>query len=110
DLVRKDLCPPPLVEDLDAVRQIELAFAQTLGQHPHHGALEGPGTRKLPVDEGRRREIGDKLRQRPPYGREELEQLAEARGRVIRGQEIREDVAASFGAGQADSILSSSLM
>ena len=61
------------------------------------------------MDESRRRQVGDELRERSSHGRKELEQLAEARGRVIRGQELREDVPASHCAGEDDSVLGSGL-
>ena len=47
------------------------------------------------MDERRGRQVGDELRQRPVDGREELQQLAEARDGVVGGQELGEDVAAA---------------
>ena len=107
--VGKDLRPPSLAEDLDAVCEVELAVAQAFRQQPHHDALQRPRARELPVNERRRRQLGDELRERPPHGREQLEQLAEARGRVVGGQELREDVPAADRAGEDDAVLGSRL-
>ena len=53
------------------------------------------GHGELAVDDGRARQLGDELRERPLDRREQLEQLAEARHRVVGRQELREDVAAA---------------
>ena len=57
------------------------------------------------MHERRRGQVGDELRERPPDGRQQLEQVAEARDRVVRGQELREDVAAADRAGEDDAVL-----
>ncbi len=51
------------------------------------------------------RQLGDELRERPLDGREQLEQVREARDGVVAGQELREDVAAADGAGEDDAVL-----
>ena len=63
------------------------------------------GHGELAVDERRRGQLRDELGERPPDRREQLEQLAEARDRVVGRQELREDVAASDGAGEDDAVL-----
>ena len=57
------------------------------------------------MDERRARQLGDELRERPLDRREQLEQLREARDRVVAGQELGEDVAAADGAGEDDAVL-----
>ena len=52
--VGQDLRPAALVEDLDAVHQVELLVTQPLSQDAHDHALHRPRTRELAVDEGRR--------------------------------------------------------
>ena len=54
------------------------------------------------MDERRLRQVGDERRERLVDGREQLEELREARHRVVAGQEVREDVAAADGAGEDD--------
>ena len=57
------------------------------------------------MDEGRPRQLADELRERPLDGREQLEEVREARDRVVARQELREDVAAADGAREDDALL-----
>ena len=57
------------------------------------------------MDERRRGQLGDELREGPVERREQLEQLAEAGDGVVGGQELREDVAAAERAGEDDAVL-----
>ena len=50
------------------------------------------------------RELRDELRQRCTDGREQLEQLAEARHAVVGREEVREDEAAADRAGEDDAV------
>ena len=57
------------------------------------------------MDEGRHREVGDERGEWLVHGSEQLEELREARDRVVAGQEVGEDVAAADGAGEDDVVL-----
>ena len=103
--IRQHLRPAALVEQLDPVGEVEVAACETLVQHAHHEALERPRAGHLVVDERRLRQLGHELRQRPVDGRQQLEQLREARNRVVAGQELGEDVAAAHGAREDDAAL-----
>ena len=103
--IGQHLSPAALVEHLDPVGEVELAAGQALVQDAHDEPLERPRARDLVVDERRRGQLGHELRQRPVDGREQLEQLREARDRVVAGQELGEDVAAADGAGEDDVFL-----
>src|SRR4051794_8619540 len=107
--VGQDLRPAALVEDLDPVEQVDPAVTQLLRHHPHDDALHRPWAGELPVEERRRRQLRDELRQWTPNGSEELEQVAQAGDRVVRGQKLRKDVAAADGAGEDDPVLRSRL-
>src|SRR5262245_1537522 len=104
--VGQDLHPAALVEDLDPVEDVRLPVGEALVEDAHDEPLERPRARQLAVVERRRRQLVDELRERLPAGaREQLEQLAEARDGVVRGQEVREDVAAADRAGEHDPVL-----
>ena len=56
------------------------------------------------MDQRRRRQLCDELGERPSVGAEQLEQLREARDRVVGGQELQEDVAATDRAREDDAV------
>ena len=103
--VRKHLRPATLVEDLDPVLQVDVTILEPLGEDAHDEPFLRPGARHLPVHDVRDRELRDELRQLAVDRRQELEELAEARNRVVGGEELREDVAAADGAGEDHSVL-----
>ena len=77
---------------------------QPLVEHAHHETLLRPRTREPAVDQRRRRKLGDELGERPIERREQLEQLGEARNRVVGGQELREDVPPADGSREDDPV------
>ena len=99
-LVCEKICIPG-----SAKLQIELPVAEALGQDAHDGPLERPRAVQPPVDEGAGRQLRDELRQGLLHRREQLQQVAEARDRVVRRQELREDVPAAYRSGEDDSVL-----
>src|SRR6266700_429922 len=88
-----NLGPSALVEDLDSVDEVDLAPAQPLGQGTHDRALHRPGALERAMDERRGRKLGDELGQQALDRLEQLEQLAQARRRVVGGKELRKDIA-----------------
>src|SRR5207237_9148275 len=71
-------------------------------------SVTGVQTCALPisaVDERARRQLRDELGERLPRRSEQLEQVAQARDRVVGRQELREDVAAADRAREADAVL-----
>src|SRR5207237_7875071 len=71
-------------------------------------SVTGVQTCALPisaVDERARRQLRDELGERLPRRSEQLEQVAEARDRVVGRQELREDVAAADRAREDDAVL-----
>src|SRR5512133_387572 len=94
--IREYLGPTALVEDLDAVEQVDLTVAQALGEDPHDGSFQRPRAWNLTVDERARRQLCDELRDRLAHRREQLEQLAQAGYGVVGREELREHVAAAY--------------
>ena len=95
--IGQQLRPAALLEDLDPVRQVEVAPGEPLVEDAHDDALHPPRAGELPVDERRPREVGDqRVRQRVAAGPEPLldvglqllaAQLAgQQRGGVLRRQ------------------------
>ena len=99
------LRPASLLEDLDAVGEVEVPACPALVQDPHHEPLHPPRARDLPVHEGLARQLGDEVGERSLDGREQLEQVRKARHRVVAGEELRKDVAAADGAREHDPVL-----
>ena len=105
--VRDDLRPAALGEDLDPVEEVGLApFARSVS-NPHHGPLERPRAptwRCTTVDRGKLvDELGERLRHRG----EQLQQVGDARDRVVGGQEARKDEAAADRPGEERALLRS---
>ena len=57
------------------------------------------------MHERRRGQLRDQVGERSAHRREQLEELAEARDRVVGGDELREDVAAADGTREDDAVL-----
>ena len=101
--IREHLRPAAFAVQLDPVDQVEVTTGETLVQDAHDETLLGPRAREPAVDQGRLGQLRDQLRERPADGREQLEQLRQARHGVVGGQEVREDVAAADGSREDDS-------
>ena len=102
--IGQHLRPAALVEDLDPVERSTSRPSQPLvsTRITVPFSAQGSGSRSwTSVDSG---QLGDELRERALDRREQLEQLGEARDRVVARQELREDVAAADRAGEDEAV------